>query len=130
MNRQEIFDTVLTNLRKQKFRSTDEQNFCMYRGCEGRKCAVGHLISDENYLPAMENNNFLALTERFGANLPMFMIQERDFLQELQRAHDNWMPTPVMFDQPESFNYMTEMWEAKMLKLATKYELNYTPLEA
>lgn len=42
---QEIFDTCLTHLRAQGRRSIDPiSGFCVYRGPDGLKCAIGALI--------------------------------------------------------------------------------------
>jgi hypothetical protein len=54
MSKQEIFDTVVTHLRKQNTQSGKGGN-CFYRLGE-LKCAVGCLISDEDYSPDMEMN--------------------------------------------------------------------------
>lgn len=57
---QQVFDKAATHLLKQGERSegypdVDEGKLmCMYRGPEGRMCAVGALISDEAYSPELE----------------------------------------------------------------------------
>jgi hypothetical protein len=57
---QQVFDKAATHLLKQGERSEgyldiDESELvCMYRGPEGRMCAVGALISDEAYSTALE----------------------------------------------------------------------------
>jgi len=55
---QDVFDQVATHLLTQKERalvSVANKNVrCAYRGVDGRKCAVGCLIADEDYNPAME----------------------------------------------------------------------------
>jgi hypothetical protein len=63
LTRQQIFDKVLTHLRKQQYQSigtfTDphgnKQKSCMYWDKEtGRKCAVGCLIDENLYDPRIE----------------------------------------------------------------------------
>ena len=57
MTNQQVFDTCLTHLRAQGRRSTDPiSGFCMYRGPDGLKCAIGALIPDTAYHLGLENN--------------------------------------------------------------------------
>lgn len=63
---QEVFDFVVDHLRKQGVRSFVERDFskphipasepygCLYRGPNGLMCAVGCLISDDEYRPRFE----------------------------------------------------------------------------
>lgn len=67
---------------------------CMYRGCDGAKCAVGHLIPDEKYVPEMDSAgnglNVYALNERFPGVLPPELSSE-DMIRKLgalQLWHD------------------------------------------
>ena len=54
MNAQEVFNTVVTGLRKQNAVSETPSGGCAYRGEHGRKCAVGMLIPDDEYDPRKE----------------------------------------------------------------------------
>ena len=50
MNKQEIFNTAVKHLRIQNAKSINKfYNQCKYYGDGGRKCAIGCLISDEEY---------------------------------------------------------------------------------
>ena len=53
MNKQETFDKVAKHLLTQNAKSVNGGR-CSYRGAEGRMCAVGCLIDDEHYSPALE----------------------------------------------------------------------------
>lgn len=53
MTHQEIFDFVWTKLCEQGAKSY-ENGKCRYRTSTRLKCAVGHLIPDDLYDPAME----------------------------------------------------------------------------
>ncbi len=54
-DRQKAFDTMVLGLNEQKAVSVDHLgDLCMYRGTDGRKCAVGFLIPDEKYDREME----------------------------------------------------------------------------
>ena len=63
LNRQEIYDKVMTHLFTQGAKSRvplkwigerTETNVCAYRGEGGLKCAAGVLIDDEHYSPSLE----------------------------------------------------------------------------
>lgn len=55
MTAQEAFDKAVAGVRAQGYQlSLDEKTNCMYRGPNGLRCAVGHLIPDELYQPAFE----------------------------------------------------------------------------
>ena len=63
MNRQEMFDAAVKGLASQEFARSEHPRSkyptlvgCAYRGFEGRKCAVGWLISDDKYYPELEKN--------------------------------------------------------------------------
>lgn len=86
MNEQEIFDTVLDHLAKQKKRSVQGSS-CVYRSQTGLKCAVGCLIPDELYVPTMENETVGTLLAEFPA-LPEWMRKHRGLLTALQTTHD------------------------------------------
>ena len=52
---QEAFNTIYKHLHSMKEMSIDGSgNNCMYRGCNGNKCAVGVLIDDEHYSEGIE----------------------------------------------------------------------------
>ena len=86
MSLQDIFDTVYKGLREQGFKKSMDGCGCAYRGADGRKCAAGFLIADEEYSSAMEGHNFKALNifHNFG-----FSSEKARFVAELQSAHDD-----------------------------------------
>ena len=59
MTNQELFDKAVTGVLAQGgpsgHRDDDLMYWCEYRSFGGRKCLVGHLISDDNYHMSMEN---------------------------------------------------------------------------
>lgn len=101
-NRQFLFDTVVTALRKQGLKSTGLYNnnnksgaMCMYRGggkCGTLKCGVGHLIADEFYDPKMENKTAtsISVSEAVGKSVG-FELSDNDIymLGKLQAVHDS-----------------------------------------
>lgn len=64
-------------------RSVDVNGACMYRGPDGLKCIVGHMISDEDYSPKLENRSACSVDI---SNL--VQGHEGYDLLELQHCHD------------------------------------------
>lgn len=95
MSRQEIFDIVSSNLLMQGDKSLRESGGCAYRGKDGKKCAVGWLIPDEEYTPRMEYTSFSdekirpVLEKRIGRKLTH--LDER-LLMQLVECHDQGTP--------------------------------------
>lgn len=96
MTLQEIFDRVVDHLRKQGEPSTTPALHtnsvrCLYRGPNGKKCAVGALITDAVYSPHIEGGTVSDVGVRFalGASGIPDDGQTLSLLSELQDAHDS-----------------------------------------
>lgn len=93
MTEQEAFDIVVKHLFEQKRPSMScargrlEMPICAYRGVEGRKCAIGALISDEEYSPELEDKDVTTL-DLDDALPPSLRGLDIVFLAELQDIHD------------------------------------------
>lgn len=87
MSKQEIFDTVYLGLASQGFeRSINlENDKCMYRDNEGRKCAAGWLIPDEDYDPKMDTQGIVTRVDYFKEK---YDLDTLIFIGDLQRSHD------------------------------------------
>lgn len=89
MTNQEAFEIMCNHLRLQEWcRSEDVYGYCMYRGGKGRKCAVGVLISDEDYNPDMERKNVDSLFSCFPSVDNGCSIH---LLEDMQMFHDKVM---------------------------------------
>jgi hypothetical protein len=97
MTPQEIFDTVARHLFTQGERAgivhdddadRNEGFSCRYRGPCGTACAVGKLIPDDAYEPAMEGCGVTMLIDSFGPYLPEWMRDNYELLDRLQMVHD------------------------------------------
>ena len=119
MMNQEAFDKVATHLLTQNKRSVslDEQT-CLYRSPDGLKCAIGCLISDEDYLPEMDDedsplsvNGLISTLYKFHSipSIQKLNTLDNEFLNELQTMHDF---TP------------TTDWKNELLKISKSYNLN------
>lgn len=65
---------------------------CLYRGPNNERCAIGALIPDEHYTPAIENHGPRDLLERHPETLASLNpggVDDVNFLVLLQRCHDD-----------------------------------------
>jgi len=65
-------------------------NSCRYRGPNGRKCAIGHLIPDELYNEKIEDKRAFMLP----ANIKNYIIlkydlEDEDIIDYVQKIHDD-----------------------------------------
>ena len=93
MTDQELFDKVKAHLLKQNARSTDAYSggtTCAYRGAEGRKCAIGCLIPDEDYSMILEGKGPYVPAVRIAAGLS---LDQGALAADLQGVHDGWEPS-------------------------------------
>lgn len=113
---QEIFDVVSLHLLIQHEKSLDSNDDCAYRGRNNTKCAIGCLISDEEYNTSMEGRLVSALKD----------INERQdtFLQFLQNIHDH-KPVKLWYEELTDFAKINNLEmkisknKANFLKLVT-----------
>ena len=91
-NGQEVFDHVINHLVTQGQRCYDAHtDVCLYRSPEGMSCAVGCLMSDEEYHPDMENEEVYSIIGKFDKI--KWMNKYCWLLTDLQDLHDeglNW----------------------------------------
>jgi hypothetical protein len=111
---QELFDTSVNALRKQGKKSTYSDNsgsVCQYRAPDGCKCAIGHLIPDDEYMPIMEGMDVHGIFRFLNDKRKMEFVNNENLLYTLQNIHDN---------------YNVAEWEAQWKWVATRlYSLNY-----
>lgn len=107
--KQQLFDRAVAGLANQGFQqSLDEtQDTCAYRGSEGMRCAMGHVLPDDKYRPEFEGKNAkdLMISHTVGdepeltvydlLQVPVSEARQVDeheiinFLYELQNCHDS-----------------------------------------
>ena len=121
---QEAFDTVLQKLRAQRCRSVKfnekfGREICAYRGDNGMKCGIGHLIPDDEYQPVYDED---ALRARY-VMAPALEGLPRDLLTSLQTTHDCCMPSPGA-NNTEARMAEFEDW---MADIAKSFHLTYAP---
>ncbi len=87
MTDQEAFTKVRNHLLTQMKKSNSDM-MCLYRGPEGLKCAIGCLITDEEYSTNLEGLSINgSLLEH---DIPSLKYLNKDLLFCLQNIHDNW----------------------------------------
>ena len=80
----------ILNKLKEQGKPSFSDGTCQYRAKDGCKCAVGHIIPDDYYLPEMEG--FTLWNETVGCQLTK-VYPGIDFgvLDALQTLHDNYL---------------------------------------
>ncbi len=107
---QEVFDFVVHHLHSQNECSMsddmDGQCQCAYRGTDGNKCAVGCLMADQHYSPALEGISISGnLTTTYAAvRDSLGYSPKQSLLRKLQAVHD--------------FRYPDANWPAELLEVA------------
>jgi len=86
MTRQQVLDAVAEHLFKQGKKSVDDRSgVCRYRGRDGLKCAVGGLLTDEEYYPEMEGHT-VGYIEYI---LPQRLVAHLELIRSCQHIHDD-----------------------------------------
>ena len=112
-DRSDVFNYVVDHLRlqgKQSCRRLADAmgvgGFCAYRGDEGAMCAVGALITDDEYDPSWEGRPVAYLLRGAGerplARPPDSLLERlaphEEVLIELQDFHDSLLGSPDAFE--------------------------------
>lgn len=92
MDAQQILNFCVKKIVEQGVPSIEPGDSCRYRGPNGTKCAIGHLIDDAEYKSAFEGITVRTLfrNQNFGIkNVDLTDFEIRNLLVQLQDAHDN-----------------------------------------
>lgn len=106
MTNQELFDKVVRAIVKQGRGSINSEGLCVYRGPDGLKCAVGHIIPDELYSPLIEKTSAMTLVTGKYKERHLFEESFREIENPFQRratieAHErvhSWLRDVVGVD--------------------------------
>ncbi len=86
---QEAFNKAVIGVFKQGGASMNERKVCAYRGPDGRKCAIGHLLADDQYDKRFEGQG-IGEYRLFGSIARSgYASVSVDLLVALQKAHDS-----------------------------------------
>ncbi len=85
--KREYLDLLLKSADDGTFPSTSGSfDACLYRGPNGKKCAIGILIPDDKYDPEFENASTSSVIA--AAGIVVDGLKNMDFY-DIQRTHDN-----------------------------------------
>lgn len=111
---EQVFLFIIVKLKKQGIKSVkryegDDIHICCYRGDNGAKCAVGHLIPEKIYRSDMERKSFQLLLENFSNIIKRPSDQMYQLLNDMQSEHDNAEKHVNTFDDAlHSFQHTLE----------------------
>jgi hypothetical protein len=116
LSNQEIFDRVVEGIFAQGGPSITRDPFgniiCLYRSENGRKCAAGLILPDEEYCLGDEGKPCCEIW--WFDN-----VEDIEFLSKLQKIHDN-----AALASNESDVRFYEFWISEMNLLALHYSIN------
>lgn len=125
MEAQEIFDTVVAHLRTQKVQALRaDGGGCAYRGEGGTKCAIGCLVTDEEYDPTWDKgagicaSKLVELSKSFRERVIVDNEKPKEILSLLDRLQSIHDGGPV------------EDWERHLAMTAENWGLNLKPKES
>lgn len=110
---QEIFDFVANHLLTQNAKSVEDSGGCLYRYAH-LKCAVGALISDEDYNCSFERQSLRLLADKKETIFSDMEESRLTFLMYLQAIHDE---------------YEIERWPEELSRLGSDFNLSNKILE-
>jgi hypothetical protein len=108
---QKTFNKVVRHARKQRAKSITpkgDQDRCLYRGPEGRRCFVGALIPNKHYTAEMESVVCSEYQDNVVTNLLCELGHDLKLCEYLQHIHDVF---PV------------RQWEKKFEEVAREFDL-------
>jgi hypothetical protein len=115
---QRIFNKVASHLLRQNKKSTipGEPQYCAYRGKDGLRCALGTLITNQNYSQGLDGayGGGVGYPEVYDSIIKSYPFCEGQvqLLHDLQSIHDMQKPS---------------RWRQKLSVLAKKYNLKMVP---
>lgn len=114
---QPLFDRMVAGLRAQNWKKSTQSptsKTCAYRNPNGLKCAVGHILDDEDYDPAMEEIEVHYLPKHVLEKIlgdPDPSERQYEFLNACQLAHD--------------YATLQDPMETRLRRVATQYNLEF-----
>lgn len=106
---QEVFTYIVKHLLSQNEKSEDKiYHKCLYHNNDGLKCAIGCLITDEEYNTEFESKSWGTLVNKYS-----FTREHSGLLKDLQVIHDAYEPTS---------------WRRELRKLGIKRKLKITDI--
>jgi hypothetical protein len=107
---QEVFDQVAVHLLTQNEQAGS--GVCLYRDDQGRSCAAGCLMANDEYDPKFEGFGWMGLTHKHGVDRAHLTLI--DWLQEIHDDAPRYAP---------GLN-LHRHWRNKLVMLAENFSLN------
>lgn len=126
LNRQMIADRIATHLLTQREKSRDVVGLCLYRGPNGRKCAIGILIPDSKYKKKMEGGGIMLqpLARILQEEIGCCSVQESAFLIAFQNIHDCFHPHEWLYGLCRVYKAQSlDTWHLRMCVIAQALDL-------
>lgn len=122
-NKQELFNKAFLGMKSQGFAPSMSGGSCTYRSLKGMKCAIGHLIDDEDYEESIEGAtalNVVVLKSLFTNDAyDSLNDEDKAFIYDIQLCHDN-EHTTTLDDAPikikERFFTFAEQYDLTVLE--------------
>lgn len=123
MTPQEMFDKAYLGVIAQREKSTKPDGSCAYRGQNGSKCGIGHLIPDglAEAWDRRTNSSISHIRDTKTYPIPDFIRNNRTLACALQSAHDNCSH----YDH----NVFIKEFKYRMEQVANDYKLTIPQLE-
>lgn len=126
-SKQDLFDFVLGKMREQGGASYQNE-MSRYRCPSGRKCPIGHLISDDLYRSVIEGSSVETLAYNdpeilCGTMSRTLVRRNTEILDDLQQAHDFY----ASYAETAGDAYFMRKYEERMENIADTYRLKYEP---
>lgn len=87
---EEIWQYAYDCIVEQGEASVSSTGVCLYRGPEDKKCAVGHMIADEDFNEEFNSDSISSIINYFDLNeFDKEVKRKVNFLTALQDIHDN-----------------------------------------
>jgi hypothetical protein len=119
--KQDILEAAVMAIVTQGGPSYDDEEYCTYRAINGRRCAVGHFIDDQNYELKLEGRSVKdsIVSRALGASLGIDLeVDDVAFFITLQRAHD-------VFTQDSDEEDYFDRFSGRVHDLCTRYGLRF-----
>lgn len=120
MTPQEMFDKAYLGVIAQGRKSEKPNGGCAYRGAQGSKCGIGHLIPDDlaHAWDDRTNSSIAHIRSTKAYPIPDFIVTNRSLACALQDAHDCC----------ENIDFINE-FKYRMSKVAADFKLTIPQLE-
>lgn len=110
-------------LKAQGFKQSLGETGCSYRGADGLKCAIGHVIADEDYNPEMEKKGIASYAIFCKTPFKKFFDLESDFRKALDEE-DTVATFLYKLQSVHDVNHIPDQMQERFIKTCKKYNIS------